>query len=58
MNSIKISIVMPVHNTGIYLEEALESVFAQSFREFEVICVDDASDDELTSDILSRFQKQ
>ena len=49
---------MPVHNTGIYLEEALESVFAQSFREFEVICVDDASDDELTSDILSRFQKQ
>ena len=50
-DQIKISVVMPVHNTGKYLEEALKSVFAQSFHEFELICVDDASDDALTGDI-------
>lgn len=58
MNQIKVSIVMPVYNTGAYLEEALASVFAQSFHEFELICVDDASDDEETGDILKRFQSR
>lgn len=53
---IKISIIMPVHNTGIYLKEALESVYAQSFHEFEIICVDDASSDKLTEDILQKYQ--
>lgn len=57
-DQIKISVVMPVHNTGKYLEEALKSVFAQSFHEFELICVDDASDDALTGDILKKFQGQ
>lgn len=47
---------MPVHNTGIYLEEALESIFLQSFREFELICVDDASTDKLTNEILMKYQ--
>ncbi len=56
VDSIKISIIMPVHNTGIYLEEALESIFLQSFREFELICVDDASTDKLTKEILMRYR--
>lgn len=55
-DQIKISVIMPVHNTGIYLEESLNSIFAQSFHEFELICVDDASDDELTKNILYSFQ--
>lgn len=58
IDQIKISIVMPVYNTGAYLEEALESVFAQSFQEFELICVDDASNDKLTKCILEKFQNQ
>lgn len=56
MNKIKISIIVPVHNTGVYLEESLESIFTQSFQEFEVICVDDASSDKLTREILHRYQ--
>lgn len=56
VNLIKISIIMPVHNTGAYLEEALESIFQQNFQAFELICVDDASTDELTKEVLKKYQ--
>gem|GEM_PF-965389 len=36
---------MPVYNTEAYLAECLDSIFAQTFQDFEVICVDDGSTD-------------
>lgn len=56
MKEILVSIVMPVYNTGIYLEEALKTIFSQNFQQFELICVDDASDDMLTRKVLKTFQ--
>ncbi|TAJ08936.1 MAG: glycosyltransferase family 2 protein [Nitrospirae bacterium] len=41
----KVSVVIPVCNGERYLGEALDSVFAQTFRDYEVICVDDGSMD-------------
>ena len=41
----KVSIVIPVYNGERFLREALDSVFAQTFQDFEVICVDDGSTD-------------
>ena len=41
----KISLIMPVYNAEKYLAEALESVFRQTFKDYEVICVDDGSTD-------------
>lgn len=41
----KISVVMPVHNGERYLEEAVESVLGQSFRDLELIIVENASTD-------------
>lgn len=58
MSKPKISIIMPVHNTGIYLEECLESVFHQTFCDFELICVDDCSKDEETKKILNGYSLQ
>ena len=52
-----ISIVLPVHNGAAYLELALESVLAQSFTDFELICVDDCSTDK-TPDILSDYARR
>ena len=41
----KISIVMPVYNVEKYLRECLDSVRAQTFTDWECICVDDGSTD-------------
>lgn len=41
----KISICIPTYNGADYLQEALDSISIQSFRDFEVIISDDASSD-------------
>ncbi len=50
----KASVVIPVYNKAPYLQECLESVFAQRFTAFEVIAVDDASTDE-SLEVLRSF---
>lgn len=40
-----ISIILPVYNVEQYLEECLESILNQTYQNFEVICVNDASPD-------------
>jgi glycosyltransferase involved in cell wall biosynthesis len=40
-----VSVLMTVYNRGKYLEAAISSVLASSFMEFELIIVDDCSDD-------------
>ena len=39
------SIIIPVYNVAPYLRECLDSVLAQTFTEWEAICVDDGSSD-------------
>jgi glycosyltransferase involved in cell wall biosynthesis len=50
----KISVILPVYNGERYLCEALESVFAQTEPDFELIVGDDGSTDR-TKEILKRF---
>lgn len=42
----RLSIVVPVYNVELYLDECLESIAAQTFDDFEVVIVDDGSTDE------------
>jgi glycosyltransferase involved in cell wall biosynthesis len=49
-----VSIVIPVFNCGSVLAETLESARAQTFRDFEVIIVDDGSTDDSAA-IARRF---
>ena len=53
----KISLIMSVYNGEDYLEEAIESVLNQTFRDFELIVINDCSTDS-TSQILERFAQQ
>ena len=41
----KFSIIIPVYNVAPYLRECLDSVLAQTFTDWEAICVDDGSSD-------------
>ena len=45
MNTPLVSVLMTVYNREKYLAEAIESVLAQRFRDFELIIVDDGSTD-------------
>lgn len=42
----KVSVLVPVHNAGGFLEIAIGSLLAQSWRNIEIIAVDDASTDD------------
>ena len=46
MNIASISIALPIHNGANYLREALDSICAQTFSDFEVVISDNASSDE------------
>lgn len=41
-----VSVIVPTHNQGRFLGEALGSILGQSFRDFELLVVDDGSTDE------------
>jgi glycosyltransferase involved in cell wall biosynthesis len=45
----RVSMVMPVHNGARWLAEAIDSMLAQEFGDFELILVDDASRDASTA---------
>ena len=52
-----ISVIMPVYNNERYFPNAVESVLSQSFRDFELIVVDDGSTDN-TPQIADNFTKK
>ena len=42
----RISVIVPVYQTGAYLPACLESLIAQTFGRIEILCVDDGSTDD------------
>jgi len=54
MTSDLVSVVIPVYNSEKFLEECLNSILAQSYRNIEIVAVDDGSTD-ASSDILERY---
>ena len=57
LNSPKVSLIIPIYNSGKYLRECLESAVRQTLRELEIICVDDCSTDG-SPDIIREFASQ
>src|SRR5690349_12083876 len=51
----RVSVVMPVHNGGPFLERAVESILGQSFADFEFVIIDDGSTDS-TGEVRRRHQ--
>lgn len=57
MSTPLITVIVPVYNTEKYLEECLDSIFNQTLRDIEVICVNDESSDNSRQILQSYHEK-
>lgn len=53
----KISVVIPVYNVGKYLARCLDSVINQTFKDIEIICINDCSPDN-SAEILQEYAEK
>ncbi|HXR84931.1 MAG TPA: glycosyltransferase family A protein [Hanamia sp.] len=53
-----ISVIIPCFNDGLYLGETISKLKLQTFRDFEIIIVNDGSNDEFTLEVLKKIQQQ
>lgn len=51
------SIITPVYNTEKYLDDYFKSILMQECKDYEVICIDDGSNDK-SGDILNAYAKK
>jgi glycosyltransferase involved in cell wall biosynthesis len=51
----QISVIIPIYNCEKYIKECLSSLIKQTFKNFEIICINDGSNDD-TLKILKKFE--
>ena len=56
INDIKISIVMPIYNSQLFLEDSLQSIQNQTFDDYEVLMVNDGSTD-ASLEIMKKYSR-
>ena len=57
MENIKVSVCVPFYNIAQYVNRCLDSILNNTYKNLEVICVNDGSTDE-TLEILKEYEKK
>ncbi|MCK5677308.1 MAG: glycosyltransferase family 2 protein, partial [Flavobacteriaceae bacterium] len=57
MTNIEISVIIPCYNDGTYIHETIESLNQQTYKDFEIIIIDDASTDKTTKETLANLKQ-
>jgi glycosyltransferase involved in cell wall biosynthesis len=57
VNQTTVSVIIPCFNLGLYIDEAVDSVLAQTHRDFEIIIVNDGSTDPGTNALLQGYDR-
>ena len=52
-NSCQVTVLMPAYNVGKYITEAIQSVLAQTYRDFVLLVIDDCSTDDTAEKVLA-----
>ncbi len=53
----QVTVIIPCYNQGQYVEDAVASVLAQTFKDLEIIIVNDGSTDAKTNELLGDYNK-
>ena len=54
---VEISVILPVYNSETYLKECLDSLVNQTFKDIEILCINDGSSDN-SLQILKEYEKE
>lgn len=57
IENIKVSVIIPCYNQGHFIDEAVDSVLSSTYKNFEIIIVNDGSIDEYTNNLLLNYNK-
>ncbi|MBU8586945.1 glycosyltransferase [Priestia megaterium] len=57
MHTVELSIIIPAYNASSYIEQCLKSIIEQNFSSYEIIIVDDGSQDN-TAEIVESFARE
>ncbi len=56
VSELKVSVIIPLFNQGKYVNESIESVLASSYKNIEIIVINDGSTEEYTNNIFEQLE--